>query len=75
MIAKLNSYDPESGRCTINLGGRIYEFSGAGEIIREYHAHVNQPIPVGQREASSAYYEFWKELETLVEKHRFIAVA
>jgi hypothetical protein len=48
MIAKLNSYDPESGRCTINLGGRVYEFDGASEIIKQFHTHANTPIPTSE---------------------------
>lgn len=79
MIAKLNSYDPESGRCTINLGGRVYEFDGASELIKQFHTHANTPIPTGPYLDSfflAAHNSLLERLEELVKEYRTpIAIA
>ncbi len=73
MITKLNSYDPESGRCTINLGGRVYEFDGASEIIKQFHTHANTPIPSSQFVESfiaGRHSQLLQELDELLVRHK-----
>jgi len=46
MKAKINTYEPQTGYCSIFLGYKTYELEGIGQVIEDHYKYKTTPIPV-----------------------------